>query len=86
MKFWKNVNNKKHAPKLTLFNAETIGKDSDNFWHKKLTLKFRNWHFLITWFEVDVYLTKKDNQKLTMFHSIKLPFDVELDEKLLNVI
>ena len=30
-KFSKNVNNKKHAPKLTFFNEKKIEKDSDNF-------------------------------------------------------
>ena len=34
-------------------------KDSDNFWHRKFTLKVRNWHFLIAWFWADVDLTKK---------------------------
>ena len=58
MKFSKNVNNKKHAPKLIFFNEKKIEKDSDNFWHRKLTLKVRNWLFLITWFRVGVDLTK----------------------------
>ena len=35
-----------------------IEKDSDNFWHRKFTLKVRNWHFLIAWFRADVDLTK----------------------------
>ena len=33
-------------------------KDSNNFWHRKLTFKVRNWHFLIAWFAADVDLTK----------------------------
>ena len=36
-----------------------IKKDSDNFWHRKLNLKVRNWHFLIAWFRADVDLTKE---------------------------
>ena len=35
-----------------------IEKDSDNFWHRKLTLKVRNWHFSIAWFRLDVDLIK----------------------------
>ena len=31
-------------------------KDSDNFWHRKLTLKVRNQHFLIDWFRTYVDL------------------------------
>ena len=63
-----------------------IEKDSDNFWHRKLTLKVRNWHFSIDWFRADVDLTKKKLWKSAIFHSIKLPFDAEVDEKFLNVI
>ena len=58
MKFSKNINNKEHAPKLIFFNEKKIEKDSVNFWHRKLTLKVRNWHFSITWFRADVDLTK----------------------------
>ena len=37
----KNVNNKKCAPKLVIFNEtkENDSDDSDDFWHRKLTLK-----------------------------------------------
>ena len=42
----KNVNKKKCAPKLIFFNEKKIEKDSDNFWHRKLTLKVKFWHFL----------------------------------------
>ena len=73
MKFSKNVNNKKHAPKLIYFNEKKIEKDSDNFWHRKLTLKVRNWHFLIAWFRADVDLTKTFLWKSAIFHSIQLP-------------
>ena len=37
--FSKNINNKKCAHKLILFNEKKIEKDSDNFWYRKLTLK-----------------------------------------------
>ena len=60
-------------------------KDSKNVWHRKLTFKVRNWHFLIGWFTADVDLKKK-LWKSAIFHSIKLPFDAEVDEKVLNVI
>ena len=44
--FSKNDNNKKCAPKLIFFNEKKIEKDSDNFWHRKLTLKVTFWsHF-----------------------------------------
>ena len=33
------------APKLIFFNEIFFQKDSDNFWHRKVTLKVRNWHF-----------------------------------------
>ena len=42
----KNVNNKKCAPKLVIFNKKEIEKDSDDFWHKKLTLKAKFWPLL----------------------------------------
>ena len=58
MKFSKNVNNKKHAPKLIFFNEKKIEKDADNFWCRKLTLKVRNCHFSIAWFRAEVDLTK----------------------------
>ena len=35
-----NVNNKKCAPKLVFFK-EKNEKDSDDFWHRKLTLKVK---------------------------------------------
>ena len=42
----KNVNDKKCAPKLIFFNEKKIEKDCDDFWHGKLTLKVKFWHFL----------------------------------------
>ena len=45
-------------PKLIFFNKNKIEKDSDNFWHRKLTLKVRKWLFLIAWFRAGVDLTK----------------------------
>ena len=41
-----NVNNKKCAPKLVFINEKKIEKNSDDFWHRKLTLKVKFWHFL----------------------------------------
>ena len=46
MKLSKNVNNKKCANKLILFNLKFFWKDLDNFWHRKLTLKVRILPFL----------------------------------------
>ena len=37
----KYVSNKKCAPKLIFFNEKKIEKDSDNFWHRKSTLKVK---------------------------------------------
>ena len=43
----KNVNNNKYALKLVFFNEKKkIEKDSDNFWHRELTLKIKFWHYL----------------------------------------
>jgi hypothetical protein len=83
LKFSKNVNNnKKHAPKLIFFNEKKIEKDSDpNFWHRKFTLKVKNW------FRADIDQTWIFfYEKSVIFHSIKLSFDAEVDEKFLNVI
>ena len=65
--------------KFSKFFNEKIEEDSNNFWHKKLTLKVRNWHFSIAWFRVDIDLTKKDLWKSAMLHSL-------IDEIFLNVI
>ena len=56
LKFSKNFNNKKCDPEMIFFNEKKIEKDSDNFWHRKLTLKVRNWQFSITWFRAGVDL------------------------------
>ena len=37
---------KKCAPKLIFFNEKKIEKDSEDFWHRKLTLKVKFWLFL----------------------------------------
>ena len=52
MKFSKNVNNKKHAPKMIFFNENFFWKDSDNFWHRQLTLKVGILQFLTTFIQV----------------------------------
>ena len=46
MKLWKSHLNKKCAPNLLFFNEKKIQKDSDDFWHRKLTLKVKFWYFL----------------------------------------
>ena len=60
---------------MIFFNEKKIEKDSDNFWRKKLTLKVRGWSDkkFVLW-------------KSAIFHSIKLPFDVQAAEKILHVI
>ena len=58
MKFSKNVNNNKDSPKLIFFNQKKIEKDSDNFWHRKLTLKVRNQDFSIATCQTYVDLPK----------------------------
>ena len=46
----KNVNNKKYAPKSVFFNKKKkIEKDSDDFWHRKLTLKVHFSRFATSW-------------------------------------
>ena len=67
LKFSKNVNNKKCVPKLIFFNEKKIEKDSDNFWHRKLTLKVRNWPFLITWFRAGVDLPEIFSYEKVLF-------------------
>ena len=42
----KNANNKKCASKFVFFNEKKNEKDLDDFWHRKLTLKVKFWHFL----------------------------------------
>ena len=46
LKSAKNAFYKKGAPKLIFFNEKKIQKDSEDFWHRKFTLKIQNWHFL----------------------------------------
>ena len=58
-------------------------KDSDNFWHRKLTLKVRNQDFSTATCQTYVDLPKKI-WRSAIFHSIKLPFDVEDAEKIFN--
>ena len=89
-KYWifqKKFNNKKCAPIMIFFDEKTfrnfriIFDIKDWLWNSEIGIFWSldlNWMFI--W-------QKKDDQKVpTMFQSIKLPFDAELDEKLLNVI
>ena len=46
MKSAKNAFYKKGVPKLIFFNEFFFQKYSDDFWHRKFTLKVQNWHFL----------------------------------------
>ena len=46
LKLSKNVFYKKCGPKLIFFSEKKIQKDSNDFWHRKLTLKVKFWHFL----------------------------------------
>ena len=59
MKFSKNANKNICAPNLIFFNEFFFQKYSDNFWHRKVTLKVRNWHFLSVVFGVLVGLMAK---------------------------
>ena len=87
MKFSKNVNNKKHTPKLIFFNEKKIEKDSDNFWHRKLTLKVRNWQFSITWFRAGVDLPKNFfHEKVLFFTQLSYHLMRKLLKKILNAI
>ena len=52
------------------FSMKKKWKDSDNFWHRKLTLKVRNQDFSIATCQTYVDLPKKF-----------LPFDAEVAEK-----
>ena len=52
----KNVDNKKCAPKLIFFNEKKIEKDSDNFRHRKLTLKVRILPFLTSFTQLTARL------------------------------
>ena len=51
--------NKKCAPRLIFFYKIFFYKDSDDFWHWKLTLKIRFWHFLTAIFGHLTSLMKK---------------------------
>ena len=67
MKFSKIVNSNKDNPKLIFFNEKKIENDSNNFWHRKLTLKVRNWQFSITWFRAGVDLPENFSYEKVLF-------------------
>ena len=48
----------KNMPLNWYFKKKKIEKDSDNFWHRKLTLKVRNFRFSIAWFRAEVDMKK----------------------------
>ena len=56
MKFSKNVNNKKCAPKIIFFDENVDYKHSDIFWRRKLTLKVRILPFLTTFAQLSARL------------------------------
>ena len=83
--FSKNVNNKKCAPKMIFFNENFFQKVSDNFLHRKLTLKVKNWHFWSADFRVFV----RDMKLRVIFYQwqkVGLGLDVEAEIQILKVI
>ena len=64
LKLSKNVFYKKCGPKLIFFNEKKIQKDSNDFWHRKLTLKVRFRHFLMT----PVNIRASQIKKLFLFY------------------
>ena len=64
LKLSKNVFYKKCGPKLIFFNEKKIQKDSNDFWHRKLTLKVRFRHFLTT----PVNICESQIKKLFLFY------------------
>ena len=83
MKFSKNVNDKKCAPKLILFNEKLFWKDSDNFWHKKLTLKVRNWQFMSAEFGTG---KRYENVIFDQWPKLCMGYDVEPEIRILKII
>ena len=85
MKFSKNVNNKKHAPKLIFFNENKLRKI-------QIIFDIKNWLWKLV---IDIFWMLDLERMLiwqiffwksAIFHSIKLPFDVQSAEKILHVI
>ena len=79
MKFSKNVNNKKHATKMIFLNEKKIGKIRTIF-------DIENWLWksgVGTFQPLDLERTLIYH-KTAIYHSIKLPFYVEVAEKFLN--
>ena len=64
LKLSKNVFYKKCGPKLIFFNEKKIQKDSNDFWHRKLTLKVRFRHFLTT----PVNICESQIKKIFLFY------------------
>ena len=62
LKLSKNVFYKKCGPKLIFFNEKKIQKDSNDFWHRNLTLKVRFSHFLMAHVNIcESQIKKKKN-------------------------
>ena len=70
MKLSKNVNNQKCAPQMKFFNENFFLKDSDNFWHRKFTLKVKIMQFLTTFTQLNAR-SKKILQGWLLALSIK---------------
>jgi hypothetical protein len=49
LKLPKNNFNKKCAPKILFLNEKKIQKDSNDFCHRKFTLKVQFQHFAMSW-------------------------------------
>ena len=81
MKFSKNVNNKKHAPKLIFFNEKKLRKI-------RIIFDLENWLWkseIGTFQSVDLELTLAYQKTFIRWKSaIKMPFDVQVAEKFLN--
>jgi hypothetical protein len=62
---------------ICILQLKTIEKDSDNFWHKKLTFK-------VAWFRTYVDLPEIIFMKNVLLK--KLTFDAKVTEKFLNIV
>ena len=81
MKFSKNVNNNKDAPKLIFFNEKKNREIQIIFDFESQKSGFFNRHLPnVRW------SAKKKLWKSAIFYSIKLTFDAEVAEKILNCI
>ena len=85
-KYSKNFNNEKHAKRIIFFNEKKIGKigiifDVENRLWKSEIGTFRSLDLECTYIDPPKKLWRWNS---TIYHSIKLPVDVEVAEKFLN--